>query len=156
MWSIGKAAMDADWVELHCAARLSWEIDPAVVLDDLRRRLPAGGSAQPIRMLRGRRDALANRLLSGINAAFRADADSDWQHRSGSGRGPLTRFPDHVRGVSCGPVLTGQEDRAYEAGECVYEADVLAATHRYARLFATWFANGGERSAAAPRQKTTS
>ncbi len=159
VWSIGQVAMDADWVDLHCAARLSWEIDPTVILDDLRRRLPDGGSAQPKRMLRGRKDALANRLLRGINAALIADEDSSWQHRVDGGRapggergagdgrlpdgerGPLTRFPDYVRGISFGPVLTGQEDHAYEAGECVYEEDVLAATHRYARLFATWLAN---------------
>ncbi len=138
-WSVGQLAVGHGHVDLRCATRLPWETDPTVILDDLRRRLGHGGLVRPKRLLGGRKDSVSGRLLHMIDAVLAADADSVVHQKPSGGRGPLTRFPDHVRGVSFGPVLTGQQDHAYEAGECVSEQDVLAATRRYAGLFANWF-----------------
>ncbi len=137
-WSVGQLAMGKDHVDLRCATRLPGEIDPTIILEDLRSRLARGGFARPRRLVGGRKDSVPGRLLRMLDTALAANADSVAHQKTSGVRGPLTRFPDHVRGVSFGPVLAGQEDHAYEAGECVSEQDVLAATRRYARLFANW------------------
>lgn len=143
-WSVGQLAVGNGHVDVRCATRLPWEIDPTVILEDLRRRLAHGGLVRPKRLLGGRKDSVSGSLLHMLDTALAANADSVGHQKTSGGRGPLTRFPDHVRGVSFGPVLTGQEDHAYEEGECVSEHDVLAATRRYAKLFANWLTEQGE------------
>lgn len=141
-WSVGQLSNGGDCVELRCAARLSWEVDPSAILDDLRSRFLRGGSVQPRVLFRGRKERVSNRLRGLLDDALAAAVKAGQETGTAGDRGSLSRFPEHVRGVSFGPLLPGQEDHAYEGCECVREEDLFAITCRYARMFANWLEQG--------------